>query len=95
MATKSSGSAGKSSLDDFVGGNLREVRRGFLPWCDRLPPDLASEVVDFHARWVAGEFGPHARPVALLVSRWLEGRGVHVGEQGVTAWLKRRDWKPR
>lgn len=95
MATKSAGRVGKSSLAETVRGNLREVRHGFLPWCDRLPDELKAEVAEFHARWLSGEFGQHARPVALLVSKWLAEHGLTVGEQGVTTWLRRTDWKPR
>ena len=93
MATKPASRVG--SLADTVRNNLREVRHGFAPWCDRLPEELLPEVERFHADWVAGAYGRHARPVALLVSRWLAEHGIHVGEQGVTAWLRRRDWKPR
>lgn len=79
----------KSGLVDSVRSQLTTSCHGFRPWHERLPPEHAAEVNELARAWKAGELGSQMRPVAVLVSRWLnENKICTVGIQGVTAWLK-------
>lgn len=76
-----------SSLLDDVKATLPR-RRGFAPWYEVLPPDLAREVADIKSKWLAGELTTTKSALAKSLASALAARGVVIGRMGVTRWLE-------
>lgn len=78
---------GKPSVIDEIKALIPQ--RGTRRWYERVDTDQAQLLEQIMAGWIAGEFGTARRTASQVISKWLQERGIAIGEQGVDAWLKR------
>ena len=65
------------------------TRRGFAPWYECLPQDLAGEVQRIKCQWRAGKLKASKTGLGNTLSRALKARGIQIGHAGVIKWLER------
>ncbi len=64
-------------------------RKGFSPWYESIPRDLAEEIGEVKGNWRAGKLVTTKTALAKGLSKVLEGRGISIGYAGVIKWLER------
>ena len=72
-------------VDEIVA--LMPPRTGYLPWYERVNDDQAEMLAAILEGWRAGRFGAAKNTAARTISAYLERHGIHIGRQGVIAWL--------
>lgn len=78
----------KRSLIDDVRACLND-RKGFTPWYESLPKEIAAEICEVKSQWRAGTLGTTKTALAKGISKALASRGVSIGHAGVIKWLER------
>jgi hypothetical protein len=77
----------KTLLDDVVA--TLPTRRGFRPWNEVLPSDIAAEVEEIKRQFISGELSTTKSALAMSLSRALKARGIQIGHMGVARWLEK------
>jgi hypothetical protein len=63
-------------------------KHGPKTWLERLPPDVAREVVEAKAAWRAGEFERSGRSLAAEIHEDITSRGFNIcGMERLREWL--------
>lgn len=65
-------------------------QRKFGPksWLEKLPPDVAHEVVEVKAAWKAGEIERSGRRLAAEIHEDISSRGFSIcGQERIREWL--------
>jgi hypothetical protein len=82
----------QASLADRVADRVASIRHGPRSFFDRLGPEAQAELLEVRRRWQAGELPASASALADLLIEEATASGYEVcGNQGMRAWLARRD----
>lgn len=78
----------KRSLLDQTRSAL-PTHRGFLPWYEKISPELRAEAEAVKEEFLRGGLGTKSA-VSLALANALSERGVKIGRNGVASWLDKK-----